>query len=525
MSISSSFHAPAVRLNNLSVTFGETRAIDNVSFQIMPGEVHGLVGQNGSGKSTLIKVLAGYHVPEDGAFLEIGEQRIGFPINRTALKDYGMAFVHQDLGLIPQLSVLENFLISELSVKNRRWINWPLERDRARSTFARFHLDLDPMAKLDTLSLAQRAMLSIVRALEEVSTYGVNGSSSGGLLVLDEPTAYLPENDKNLLFQLINDVVATGHSVLFVSHYLEEVLEITNHVSVLRDGRVVGDFPSEDLTTNNLVELIIGHSLNTEVKSGESLVSGRVGIQVSDLTGGLVQGVNLQILQGEIVGLTGLLGSGFEEVPNIIFGAQKAERGTIKLGDTTVQLTSMVPIKAIEAGIVLVPADRQHDGLSLGLSVLDNITLHLLKGQRNKFGLSRTKMRRTTMQLMEDFDIRPRDPFRKISELSGGNQQKVLLAKWLASKPRIVLLDEPTRGVDVGSRQDILQKIREAAAREGLSVLCVSSEPEQLVDLCDRVLIMGGGRIVHELKGSELTKDRIVERCYSAAAARGGDHI
>ena len=520
MSTTSTDQSPAVKLSDLSVVFGENRAVDDVSFRIMPGEVHGLVGQNGSGKSTLIKVLAGYHVPEPGALLEVGNQRVTFPINRSALKGYGMAFVHQDLGLIPQLSVLENFLIGELSSKSQRWINWRLERERAHLTFEKFQLHhVDPMAKVGTLSLAQQAMLAIVRALEEITNHRGDGEFGSGLLVLDEPTAYLPEEDKEHLFQLVRDVVATGQSVLFVSHYLEEVLEIASHVSVLRDGKVIGDFPSRELTKDSLVELIIGRTLESGAVAATPSTLGKVGIQINDLTGGVVTGVDLQILEGEIVGLTGLLGSGFEDVPSLIFGAKKAVRGTALMGGKLHDLTTMEPARAIEAGIVLIPADRQHDGLSQSLSIVDNITLQLLDTQRAKYGLSRSKMLRTTERLMEDFDIRPRGPLRKISELSGGNQQKVLLAKWLASEPRVVLLDEPTRGVDVGSRHDILQKIQAAVVRDGLSVLCVSSEPDQLVELCDRVIVMGGGRVASEIGRSELTKDRIVERCYSAAAA------
>jgi ribose transport system ATP-binding protein len=520
MSTLSTERPPAVQLSDLSVVFGENRAVDDVSFRIMPGEVHGLVGQNGSGKSTLIKVLAGYHVPEPGALLEVGDQRVTFPIVRSALKGYGMAFVHQDLGLIPQLSVLENFLIGELSSKSPRWINWRLERERARVTFERFQLHhVDPMAKVGTLSLAQQAMLAIVRALEEITTNDGDDGPRRGLLVLDEPTAYLPEDDKEHLFQLIRDVVATGQSVLFVSHYLEEVLEIASHVSVLRDGKVVGDLPSRELTKDSLVELIIGRSLESGASAATPSSLGRVGIEVNDLTGGVVKGVNLRILEGEIVGLTGLLGSGFEDVPSLIFGAKKAERGTALVGGKLFDLTTMEPARAIEAGIVLIPADRQRDGLSQSLSIVENITLQLLDTQRAKYGLSQSMMVRTTERLMEEFDIRPRGPFRKVSELSGGNQQKVLLAKWLASEPRVVLLDEPTRGVDVGSRHDILQKIQAAVARDGLSVLCVSSEPDQLVELCDRVIVMGGGRVASEISRSELTKNRIVERCYSAAAA------
>lgn len=288
---------------------------------------------------------------------------------------------------------------------------------------------------------------------------------------------------------------------------------------MLRDGKVIGDFPSRELTKDSLVELIIGRTLESGAVAATPSTLGKVGIQINDLTGGVVTGVDLQILEGEIVGLTGLLGSGFEDVPSLIFGAKKAVRGTALMGGKLHDLTTMEPARAIEAGIVLIPADRQHDGLSQSLSIVDNITLQLLDTQRAKYGLSRSKMLRTTERLMEDFDIRPRGPLRKISELSGGNQQKVLLAKWLASEPRVVLLDEPTRGVDVGSRHDILQKIQAAVVRDGLSVLCVSSEPDQLVELCDRVIVMGGGRVASEIGRSELTKDRIVERCYSAAAA------
>jgi ribose transport system ATP-binding protein len=311
----------AVRLSELSVTFGENRAVDNVSFEIMPGEVHGLVGQNGSGKSTLIKVLAGYHVPEPGALLQLGDRHVTFPMNRAALKGYGLAFVHQDLGLIPQLSVLENFLIGELSVSHRRWISWSDERDRASRTFENFGLDIDPTAKLASLSLAQQAMLAIVRAVEEITSGGVEGEARGGLLVLDEPTAYLPENDKDHLFQLIREVAASGQSVLFVSHYLEEVLEITDQVSVLRDGKVVCDFDSETLTTELLVEAIIGRSLDSAPLAAQPVASGNVGLAVRDLTGRLVNGADLDIREGEILGVTGLLGSGFDEIGNLIFGA------------------------------------------------------------------------------------------------------------------------------------------------------------------------------------------------------------
>jgi ribose transport system ATP-binding protein len=508
----------AVRLSELSVTFGEILAVDNVSFEIMPGEVHGLVGQNGSGKSTLIKVLAGYHVPEPGALLQLGDRHVTFPMNRAALKGYGLAFVHQDLGLIPQLTVLENFLIGELSTSHRRWISWSDERERASQTFEKFGLDIDPTAKLASLSLAQQAMLAIVRAVEEITSSRVESEARGGLLVLDEPTAYLPENDKDHLFQLIREVAASGQSVLFVSHYLEEVLEITNQVSVLRDGKVVGDFASEKLTTDLLVEAIIGRSLDSAPLAAQPVPSGKEGLAVRDLAGGLVNGANLDIREGEILGVTGLLGSGFDEIGNLIFGAQRASRGTMVVGDETFDLTTMIPTRAIHAGVVLIPADRQHDGLSLSLSIVDNITLQLLGDHRGRLGLRRSKMLSTTEKLMDDFDVYPRDPWRKVGELSGGNQQKVLLAKWMASRPRVVLLDEPTRGVDVGSRQDILRMIRATTLRDGLSVMCVSSDPDQLVELCDRVVVMGGGRVASEIHRSELTKERIVERCYNAAA-------
>ena len=506
----------ALELSGLSVVFGENRAVDDVSLRIRTAQVHGLVGQNGSGKSTLIKVLAGYHAPEPGARLEVAGLPVALPLGAT--KNYGLAFVHQDLGLIPQLSVLENFLIGELSAKNRRWINWKRERERVHATFERFQLHhLDPLEKVGNLSLAQQAMLAIVRALDEITFHRDDGL--GGVLVLDEPTAYLSENDKEHLFQLIRDVVATGQSVLFVSHYLDEVLEITSHLSVLRDGKLVGDYSSRELNTEDLVELIIGRRLQNEGVAAKSPKRGRVGIRVSDLAGGLVNGVDLEVLEGEIVGLTGLLGSGFEDVSPLIFGAMRATRGTALIGDVSYDLATMEPARAIAAGVVLVPADRHRHGLTLSLSVLDNITLQLLRTLRAKFGLSQTKMLRLTERLMEDFDVRPRDPMRKVSELSGGNQQKVLLAKWLATEPRVVLLDEPTRGVDVGSRQDILAKIRATTEREGLSVLCVSAEPDQLVELCDRVVVMGGGRVASGIAREDLTKDRIVERCYAAAAA------
>jgi ribose transport system ATP-binding protein len=492
-----------------------------VSLTVLPGEVHGLLGENGSGKSTLIKVLAGFHAPDAGE-LEVHGQPVRLPLAPGRFRDLGMSFVHQDLGLVLTLSAVENLKVGELATaRGRPFISWRAERRAAREAFARYGVRIDPGRTVGELRPVERALLAIVRAVEEMRQ--VDGRR--GLLVLDEPTVFLPRTDVDQLFALVREVVAGGASVLFVSHDLDEVHEITDRVTVLRDGRVVGTIATADAAEGQLVEMIIGRRLAAFSAEHHDLTARSADVTVRDLSGAGIREVSLDIHRGEVLGITGLVGSGFEEVPYLLYGASAARSGELALEAATFRLPSLTPHLALAAGIVLLPGDRQRDGSVGALSVTDNVTLPTLRRFFSRLHLRRRAMVRDAGRLMGEFDVRPAQPRLSYGSLSGGNQQKALLAKWLQAKPTLLLLHEPTQGVDVGARQQIFATIRAAAADGGACVLCASSDYEQLAAICDRVLVFGRGRVARQLVGAEVTKDRITEQCYASmageAATRG----
>ncbi len=506
-------------IRGISKSFGGTRALDSISLDVARGEVHGLVGENGSGKSTLIKVLAGFHTPEPGAHIEIAGTAVSLPLSAAQLQGLGVRFVHQDLGLVPSLTVAENLFIDDLTVGSSWLLRRAAEQRRAREVLAPFGRPLDPSARLGSLSAADQAHVAIVRAVFQLRRRHADRGHQPGLLVLDEVTAFLPIAGRDQLFALIEEIVAQGDSVLFVSHYLDEVLETTSRVSVLRDGSLVSTVDTSSLDSDRLVEMIIGRALRGEASAARSAGSdGGEVASVSGLSGQLVEDLDFSVHRDEVLGVTGLLGSGFEEIPALLFGAIAAGKGELRVGDVALDLATLTPGRATAAGVAFVPEERDSAGAVGSLTVAENLTLQVLPRYSTAKTLNRRRLLRETCVLLEDYDVRPRDPRAKLSTLSGGNQQKVVLAKWLATRPSLLLLHEPTHGVDVGSRQDILQRIR-AVARDGVGVVCASSDPEQLSELCDRVLIFARGRVVAELAGDDLHKDAIIESCYSTAAA------
>ncbi len=502
---------PALSLEGVSKRFGGVHALADVDFEVAAGEVHGLLGENGSGKSTLIKILAGFHEPDEGS-LQINGRPVSLPVPVSRFREYGLSFVHQDLALLPTLTVVENLRTGLIAGGNGvRFISWRAETRRAREIFARYGVSIDPRATVGDLRPVDRALLAIVRAIEEV-----RAEHDGlGILVLDEPTVFLPRAEVEHLFELVREIAASGSSVLLVSHDLEEIREVTDRVTVLRDGRVVGTSTTATTSEAQLVEMIIGRELlDFSVDKGDANAGDAA--RVEGLSGPGVDDVSLAVGVGEVVGLTGLAGSGFEAVPYLVFGAWPAGRGTLTIGDQTLNIAGMLPRRALREGIVLIPGDRQRDGAVLPLSVADNVTLPRLPQFWSGLRLQRGSMRRETDRLMDEYDVRPAGATNEYGSLSGGNQQKALLAKWLNAEPRLLLFHEPTQGVDVGARQQIFGTIRDSAAN-GASVLCASSDHEQLAAICDRVLVFGRGRIAGELTGADVTKDRITERCYRAA--------
>jgi ribose transport system ATP-binding protein len=498
--------APALEARHISKSFGGTRALDAAGIELRRGEVHGLLGQNGSGKSTLIRILAGFHAPDPGAELMVGGRPVTLPLPPGRAPELGLRFVHQDLGLIPSLSVLENLLLDELATARWRHLSWRRERERARRSLARLGVDIDPRATVASLTPLERAQLAIVRAVE----------ATPDVLVLDEPTAFLPGSEREQLYALMRGIAAGGRSVLLVSHDLGEVSAVADRVTVLRDGSVVRTAAAASIGAAELVELVVGRRLEP--------LDGRFGaprrapeaipeaVRIVGLRGDVVRDVSIELRAGETVGLAGLVGSGFDEVPYLLFGVGARRAGRMTLGGGELDLAAMTPQRALDAGMALVPADRARDGAVGSLAIEANVTLPVLDRYAGARGLDRRRLLRDAAAMLEENGIRPSQPRAAFETLSGGNQQRTLLAKWLQTDAPLLLLDEPTRGVDVGARLDIAAAIR-ALAERGMVIMCASTDHELLAAICGRVLIFSGGVVVLELAGKEVTKERITERC------------
>jgi ribose transport system ATP-binding protein len=497
---------------HFSKRFGGTLALDDVSLSIDSGTVHGLVGHNGSGKSTLIKILGGYHAPEAGAELTIDGNPVRLPLAPGLFRSLGMAFVHQDPGLVASLSVVENLRIGAFAQQRLKPIRWADEVKHCEAMLSEFGLACDPRAAVETLRPWQRPMLAIIRAVDEIrGLQGENGTRRG-ILVLDEPTSNLADSNVDQLFEMVRRVQGAGFGVLFVSHDLDEILTVTDHVTVLRDGRVVGAGPTAGFTRDDLVRLIVGHDIPpTEPRAPEPRRTDHL-IDVHGLSGPGARDVNFSIAPGEILGTSGLIGSGFAEIGPMLIGSLPARRGQIRIGTTTISLADMLPAAAIAAGISYVPGERLREGCIGELTVAENVSLPVLGRFFRGGWLHQYAIDSHARVQLNRFNVRPPDPALALEALSGGNQQKVLLAKWLQLEPRLLILQEPTQGVDVGAREQIFAIIRAFAARGG-GVLCLSGDHEQLAMLCSRVLIFRRGRVAAELAGADVTKDRIAHEC------------
>ena len=509
--------AARLRASGISKTFRATRVLTDVSLTIRPGELHGLVGQNGSGKSTLTKILSGYHPPDPGGRLELDGREVRLPLHATELHRHGIAVVHQSLGLIPEFSVLENMRVSRLApARWSRRIRWSHERQQAMRVFERLGQEVDLHRPVRELSAERRATVGIARALQDYEP-------GQGVILLDEATRALTRRTLDHFYDLLRTVLDEGASVLLVSHRLEEVLGVCDRVTVLRDGGVVaGAVPARDLDEAELTRLMIGYGQDAHLRRDRPATAECVA-EVTGLRGDVVADFDLRVGRGEIVGITGLAGSGFEEVPYLLGGAVGARSGTISLDERSIDLAAGrgVSIEGlIAAGIVLVPEKRDEEGLAVELSVLDNMTLPRVGKLGSPWSIGRSWQEREAGEMIRRLGIRPPRPHALVSTLSGGNQQKVLLGKWLSGRPRLLLLHEPTQGVDVGARGDILRALR-AEADGGCGIVMAATDAGDLAVMCDRVLVLRDGRVAEELAGP-LDQDQIVAATFRPAHPAGG---
>lgn len=503
-----------LRLENVTVRFGGRAALDSASLAVRRGEVHAIVGQNGSGKSTLIKVLAGIHTPVSGRLLVEG-QELSLPPSSHELIRHRVSFVHQDLGLIDALSVTDNICIGKLEHSRfLRYIDAAKQAANARRVLGALGSRIDENAKVATLSPALRTMVAMARGLL------VQGDRPG-LIVLDEATRTLTEASAQPIYDAMRSIAAAGGGVLVISHNLEEVLAIADRVTVLRDGRVVAaGVPVAELDEREIARLMLGHDVSTDILRSGPMPSGwESHVTISGVRGRRVDGVAFTVGHGEIVGITGLEGSGFEDVPYLVSGALAASAGTVTLATQTLDLTRMNVLTGLRAGIVVVPEERHRDGIALSETVEANVSLPRISLWSRRWWLARDWQRREAREVIQRLGVSPPDPQMPAGRLSGGNQQKVLVGKWILNDPTLLFLHEPTQAVDVGARMDILSAVR-GLTSSGVAIVLVSREAADLVAICDRVLIFRDGRIAEELVASH--PDDIIEAVYGTPRAALG---
>src|ERR687894_462490 len=509
--------APAIfRLQNVTKRFGGVTAVEDVDFDLRPGEVHALVGENGAGKSTLMKMVHGLYPPDEGT-LEVGGEVVEFSSPRDA-EAAGIAMIPQELDLFPELSVTENLFVG----RHRPRTGWGgLDRNsmqaEARRRLGSLGVDLDVSTTVKRLSAANQQIVAIARALV----------GEANAVVMDEPTASLTERGTQQLFGIISDLTSSGVGVVYISHRLEEIFAISDRITVLRDGHHITTRPASELDAEELVRLMVGRPLN-ELFTRSTSSPGEVALEVRGLgRSGEFEDIDLVVRRGEIVGLSGLVGAGRSEVAQCIFGIRPPTSGEIRIDGEDVRIHS--PQAAMERGIFYVPEERRSQGLILPFSIKNNITLSILD-RISRFGFVPRSERQTADRFAEGLSIRGATITDPVSRLSGGNQQKVVLAKSLAREPSILLLDEPTRGVDVGAKSEIY-RLMDDLAKEGKAILLISSELEEVISMADRILVMREGSLTGEFKREEATQEKVMTAATGGGARSGpgslrkeGDH-
>lgn len=495
---------PYLEAHAIAKSYGGVAALKGVSLKIAPGQIHGLVGANGAGKSTFIKILAGLVRPDGGTIAVDGvDADIHAPDQATAL---GMSFIHQELAFVPGMTVLENLMLGVPKPQRLGMVDWAAVEVSVAPLVTRLGIRSDLHAPVRGLSAAENWLISICRALVRKAR----------LIVMDEPTASLSDAEAERLLAIIRDLSASGVAVLYVSHRLDEVLGICDSVTVFRDGQLAASFGRGDLTRDRLVTAIVGHAPEQTPALTAHKLADKPMLCVANLCRlPSVRNVSFQVHSGEVLGLGGLVGAGRTELARLIFGADRRDSGTMTLDGAAYAPRS--PSQAVKAGIGYVPEERRADGLLLTKSIAFNLSLANL--DKVIFGpmmpLISPKARSSlALETIRALSIKATGPQQPVGRLSGGNQQKVVIGRWLNRRPKLLILDEPTRGVDIGARAEIHRLVREMA-KDGMAVIAISSEPDELPELCDRVLVMAEGRIVKELKGRDVTRKAIIGASYS----------
>ncbi len=484
-----------VELIKISKSFGGVAALKNVTLRVLPGEIHALVGENGAGKSTLMKILSGAYTKDVGQiFIDGHEVQIR---NTHDSKRLGIGIIYQEFSLVPELSVAENIFLSRLGIIGP-WIKWGKIKKDAEDIMNSIGFSINPSLKASDLSIAQQQIVEITKALSENTR----------VLILDEPSAVLGPQDVQKLFDTLKRLKKGGVAVIYISHHLSEVFHIADRITVLKDGTSTESLLVSETDRNSVIRLMLGRALDTMYPERNSIIGDEVFKAVDICQKEKVKGISLSIKRGEILGIAGLIGSGRSETMRAVFSADKLQKGRIFLSGREVKIKSTW--KAVKMGIGMVPEDRKQQGAILSLTLKENISMTNFRGITSHFGFIKTKKEKSnTDELIRRLTIKTENEDQEVGRLSGGNQQKVVLAKWLNSNCKILIIDEPTRGVDIGAKVEIYNFISELA-QKGMAIIVISSESSELMGICDRIIVFRKGQIQGELMKHKFSEEEIL---------------
>lgn len=483
-----------LKVQGVSKVYPGTKALNKVDLEVKEGEIHAIVGENGAGKTTLMRILAGEIKSEKGnIYINGKEVELKSPRHAQML---GISLVHQELSLFPNLNVAENIFQNRQNINSFGFIKLKELYKDTRTILQSLKTSIDPKIKVEKLSISKRQLIEIAKAL----------SINVKLLILDEPTAALSDYDAEMLFGILKDLKKKGVSILYITHRLKEVFKIADTITVLRDGKLISSGKLKEFSIEKIITLMVGREIK-DIYPKENKIHDQTIFEVKNLKAKNFDGISFKLFKGEILGLFGLVGSGRTEMARVIFGLDKKFKGDVFLNSEEISISS--PSDAISKGIVYLPEDRKEMGLFLRLSVRENIISAALTLFCGKIFMNRIKEKKEVKKLIDLTDIKTTNMEQKVLNLSGGNQQKVLLSKWLATKPKILIVDEPTKGIDVGARAKIHSLLCDLA-KNGVSIIMISSDLPEIMGLSDRIAIMHENNIVKELKNKNLSEDIIM---------------
>jgi ribose transport system ATP-binding protein len=490
----------ALEMIDISMTFPGVKALDNVNFKVKSGEVHALVGENGAGKSTLMKILDGVYRADSGKIIIFGRE---VEISDTSIaSSLGIRIIFQEFNLVSSLSVAENIYLGKLKNNKAGMINWKQINKEAATLLKHLDFNINTKTHVEDLSVAEKQLVEIAKAL----------SSDAKIIIMDEPTSSLTANEIDKLFRIINELKKRGFTIIYISHRLEEIFSIADRITILRDGKVISTNKVVDETKNSIIEKMVGRSLTMEFPERKPEI-GEIVLELDSISSNKLSNVSFKLYKGEVLGIFGLIGSGRTELAKAIFGEDVPSSGTIKIKGKPAKIRSTLHAK--KNGIALIPEDRKEEGLVLGFSVLMNSTVCNLKKIISKIGiLSTRKEKQKGKDIVQKLGVKTPSLNQKAINLSGGNQQKLVVAKWLFAEPDILIMDEPTRGIDVGAKYEIYQ-LMNSMVKDGKAIIMISSELPEVMAMSDRLIVMNKGRLQAIFEKEDINANDVIKEAIS----------